>query len=398
MLILRLWNYIIGYVIINVEGYFLEKFINICTHRNIRLWNVQWQKNSRVSMRLTVDKFRQLRPIARKTHCRVHIIRKKGLPFVLERYKNRKAFIIGAGICILIFFTISSFVWDISINGNVNVPTEAIMEKLNENGVKLGALKYNINTDRVADNMMLEINELARINVSLYGTRIYVTVNERVAPPELVKSDIPCDIVAARDGVIHSVVAKEGLETVKIGDTVVKGQMLITGTIVPKNPEAPPLLVHSLGSVKARTWYEASAGVEQIIVNAKRTGMQKDQYSIVLFTKKIKLFHKKVPYTNSEHIELKKRLTLGKNFALPVEWIVDQYYEYKLEQNKVDMNTARKIASDKAVELAQKQIPRNAEIVKKSIVEQEDGKGGKKVKAIVECIEDIGVTREIGGM
>jgi len=33
MLIFRLWNYIRGYVIIFVEGYFLEKFVNICTRR-----------------------------------------------------------------------------------------------------------------------------------------------------------------------------------------------------------------------------------------------------------------------------------------------------------------------------------------------------------------------------
>lgn len=397
MLILRLWNYIIGYVIINVEGYFLEKFINICTHRNIRLWNVRWQKNSRVSMRLTVENFKKLRPIARKTHCRIHIIRKKGIPFILERYKNRKAFVIGAGICLTVFFVISSFVWDISISGNVNIPTELIMEKLNAKGIKVGTFKYNVNTDKIADGMMLEIDELARISVSLYGTRIYVNVNERVKPPELIKKDIPCDIIAAKDGVIHSVVAKEGLETVKIGDTVVKGQMLITGTIVPKNPEAPLLLVHSMGSVKARTWYEASADVEQNLVKAKRTGEQKNLYSLVFFTKKIKLFHKKVPYTNSEHIEVKKKLTLGTNFVLPIELIIDQYYEYELEQNKIDINTAKKIASDKAVESAQEQIPENAEIVKKSIIEREDG-GRKKVKAVIECIEDIGVTQEIGGI
>lgn len=397
MLILRLWNYIIGYVIINVEGYFLEKFINICTHRNISLWNVRWQKNSRVSMRLTVENFRKLRPIARKTHCRIHIIRKKGIPFILERYKNRKAFVIGAGICLAVFFMFSSFVWDITVSGNVDIPTELIMEKLSTKGIKVGTFKYNVNTDKIADGMMLEIDELARISVSLYGTRIYVNVNERVKPPELIRKDIPCDIIASKDGIIYSVVAKEGLEQVKIGDTVVKGQMLITGTIVPKNPEAPLLLVHSMGSVKARTWYEASADVEQTLVKAKRTGKQKNLYSIVFFTKKFKLFQKKVPYTNSEHIEVKKKLILGTNFALPVELTIDQYYEYELEQNKIDINTAKKIASDKAGESAQEQIPQNAEIVKKSIVEQEDG-GSKKVKAVIECIEDIGVTQEIGGM
>ncbi len=399
MLIWRLWNYIKGYVIIIVEGYFLEKFINICTHRNIRLWNVRWQKNSRVSMKLGIADFKELRPVVKKTRCKVHIVKRKGIPFILNRYKSRKAFVIGSGICIVVFFLISSFVWDISVSGNNNVSTEFILERLRENGVKTGTLKFKINTDDVVENMMLQINDLARMSVSLKGTRIYVDVTERTKPPVLINKEIPCDIIASRDGVIYSIVAKEGLETVKIGDTVTKGQLLITGRIDNvKNPENPPLMVHSMGSVKARTWYEATAKIDQNLVTAKRTGLKKEMYSVVLFTKKFKLFHTQIPYNNSEHVELKKKLSLGANFALPFEMVIDQYYEYELEQNKVDMATAKKIASEKAVEMAQKQVPSHAEVLKKNTTEFEEGNGVKSVRALIECIEDIGITQEIGGM
>mgnify|MGYP000994537794 CR=1 FL=1 len=399
MIIWRLWNYIIGYVIINVEGYFLEKFINICTHRNIRLWNVKWQKNNMVTMKLCIGDFKQIRPVVKKTRCRVHIIKRKGIPFILNRYKSRKAFVIGFVICVIAFFLISSFIWDITITGNKNVPTEFILEQLKENGVKPGALKYGINTDDVVENMMLQINELARMSISLKGTRIYVDVTERTKPPVLINKNIPCDIVASRDGVIYSIVAKEGLETVKIGDTVTKGQLLITGRIEnAKNPELPPLMVHSIGSVKARTWYEGTAVIDQNLVTARRTGERKDQYSLVLFTKKLKLFHRKIPYNNSEHVQVSKKFSLGADFALPFEVVIDQYFEYELVQNKIDMATAKKIASDKAIEQAQKKIPSHAEILKKNIIEYEDQNGVKSVKAIIECIEEIGAVQEIDNM
>jgi similar to stage IV sporulation protein len=398
MLILRLWNYIRGYVIIIVEGYFLEKFINICTHRHIRLWNVKWQKNSRVIMKLSIDDFRLLRPIAKKTHCKVHIINKKGLPFLLNRYKNRKPFIIGLGICIIIFFLISSFIWDISIVGNSKLSTEVILNKLNENGIKLGALKYNVNLDKSVENLMLELDDLARVSISLKGTKILVTVNERVKPPDLVKREVPCDLVAMKDGVIFSIIAKEGLEMVKIGDTVTKGQVLISGTIEnARDKESMPLMVHSMGIVKARIWYEASAEVEQKLVESKRTGLQKDMYSIVFFTKKFKLFHSKNPYNNSDHIELKRKFTIGENLVLPFEVIVDQYYENKLEQKSVDLAAAQKIASEKAFAKVKEQLPQNVEIVKKDISFVNKDNGGSMAVAVIECIEDIGVTHEIGG-
>ena len=399
MLVWRLWNYICGYVIIIVDGYFLEKFINICTHRNIRLWNLKWQNKSRVVMKLSIIHFRQLRPVAKKTRCRVHIVSKKGIPFIVNRYRNRKAFVIGLGVCIITFFVISSFVWDITVSGNNNIPTDFILERLKENGVETGSLKFNINTDQLAENMMLQITDLARISISLRGTRVYIELTERTKPPELINKHIPSNIISSRDGVIYSIVAKEGLETVKIGDTVTKGQLLITGKIDNlKNPEAPPLMVHSIGTVKARTWYEATERVEQKLVTSKRTGMKKAQYSIVLFSKKLKFFHRKIPYNNSEHVDVKKKLTLGADFVLPFEMVIDQYYEYKLEENKIDLATAKKIASEKAVEEAQKQMPPHAEVVKKNIIEFENEDGIKCVRAIVECIEDIGITQEIGGM
>ncbi len=398
MLILRLWNYIRGYVIIIIEGYFLEKFINICTHRQLRLWNVKWQKNNKIRMTMSIEDFRMLRPIAKKTRCKVHIIERKGLPFILQRYKNRKAFIIGSSVCIAAFFLISSFVWDISVTGNNKVSTEVIMEKLSENGISVGTLKYRVDPEEIVGKMMLDLTDLARMSVVLRGTKVTVVVNERVKPPDLINKNEPCNLVALKDGVISSIIAKEGLEMVKIGDTVTKGQLLITGKIENiNNPDAMPLMVHSMGIVKARTWYDANAKVEQKLVKPKRTGLKKDQYSIVLFTKKFKLFHSDISYNNSEHIEIKKKLSIGENLVLPFEIIIDEYYEYDLEYNEIDIETAQKLASEKAIALAQEKLPRNSEVVKISTILTDDD-GVSTVRAIIECVEDIGITQEIGGM
>ena len=38
--------YILGYVNISVEGYFIERFINICISKNILLWNLKRKKSS----------------------------------------------------------------------------------------------------------------------------------------------------------------------------------------------------------------------------------------------------------------------------------------------------------------------------------------------------------------
>lgn len=40
MLFIRILNYIKGYLIITINGVFAERFINICVHRNILIWDV----------------------------------------------------------------------------------------------------------------------------------------------------------------------------------------------------------------------------------------------------------------------------------------------------------------------------------------------------------------------
>jgi len=85
MLILRLWNYIRGYVIIIVKGYFLEKFINICTRRQILLWDIKMRGSGVMTLKISISGFKMLQPIARKTNCSVRIMHKRGLPIIFSR-------------------------------------------------------------------------------------------------------------------------------------------------------------------------------------------------------------------------------------------------------------------------------------------------------------------------
>ena len=60
MLLMRLWNYLRGYVIIVVEGYFLEKFINMCTHRQIYLWDVKASGNCVMTLKASIKGFKRM--------------------------------------------------------------------------------------------------------------------------------------------------------------------------------------------------------------------------------------------------------------------------------------------------------------------------------------------------
>ncbi len=396
MLLLRLWNYIRGYVIILVEGYFLEKFINICIHRQIFLWDIKRQNNSKMTLKVSIKGFKMIRPIAKKTRCRVGILKKRGLPFVLNKYRRRKAFAIGAVAFIVLFYVMTSFIWAIEITGNNKIDTQIILNKLADYGAKPGIFKYRINTHDIVNNMILDMNEFAWVGVSVKGTKIKVNVVERTKPPQLIPKNEPCNIVAYKDGVIQTIFAKSGQEEVKEGDTVTKGQILISGTVISPNKEVEPKQVHSTGTVMARTWYEERVVVSTRLREKVRTGQKKDNYTLVIFSKPIKLFHKDTPFNNYDKIEINKSLALG-DLVFPFELKIDRYYEDRVSEKKISLEVAKKNAVKEAEEKIFQNIPEGVQVLKKEIdyIETEDGT--LEASVIVECLEDIGTTERIGG-
>ncbi|KNY25744.1 sporulation protein YqfD [Pseudobacteroides cellulosolvens] len=397
MLILKLWNYFRGYVIITIEGYFLEKFINICIHREIFLWDIKRHGSRKMTLKISINGFKMLRPIALKTKCRVRIAKRVGLPFVKNRYKKRKTFLIGAVACIVLFYIMTSFIWSIEISGNKKINSDFIMEKLSESGVKQGTLKYKVDTKKVVSDLMLKIDKLGWVGVSVKGTKLKVQIDERIMPPVLIEKDKPCDIVAKKDGIIKSVISKTGFDLVKPGDTVVEGQILVTGNVPGKeeNSEVTPL--HAISTVKARTWYE---GISPVVIKPtvkERTGNKTNKYTLVLFGKRISLPWGKVSYSKYDKIEIKKALSLGEDLVFPFEFIDDIYYETHEVEKEISSKEAEDIATHKAYDMASETIPEDAEIIKKDTKILSNDDGTKSVKVIIECIENIGVSKEIGG-
>ena len=89
MFIKLLARLLFGYVRIEVEGYYIERFINICTNNKILIWNLKREKGVKLYLNIGINDFRKLSTIAMKTNCKIKILRKKGIPFLLNRYKKK---------------------------------------------------------------------------------------------------------------------------------------------------------------------------------------------------------------------------------------------------------------------------------------------------------------------
>jgi similar to stage IV sporulation protein len=108
-----LYLYIFGYVDIKIEGFFTERFVNLCFAKGIFLWRLFRTSSIEITARISLKDFKRIRKIARATKCKVKLDSKKGLPFLLNRYKKRKIFAITFLVIAILIFGLTRFVWNV---------------------------------------------------------------------------------------------------------------------------------------------------------------------------------------------------------------------------------------------------------------------------------------------
>ena len=73
-----------GYVRIELWGYSPERFLNLCSAREIEIWDIRCNADGRYECCMLLRDFRQIRPLVRKAGVRLSIRARAGLPFFLH--------------------------------------------------------------------------------------------------------------------------------------------------------------------------------------------------------------------------------------------------------------------------------------------------------------------------
>ena len=179
----KLLQYLTGYVNITVEGYYIEKFINICTNKNIMLWNLKRENSIVLRASIHISDFKLLKRICKDTRCKVKIEKKKGFPFVIKKYKKRKVFI---GLLIAIIFIIiglSNFIWNIEVEGLETISKQDILNLAETEGLAVGKFKGKIDTKEVINKIRLERDDIAWVGIDVKGTNAIIKVVEADKKP-----------------------------------------------------------------------------------------------------------------------------------------------------------------------------------------------------------------------
>ena len=342
---------IFGYVRIEVEGYYIERFINICQNKKILIWNLKREKGVKLYLNIGIKDFKKLKNIARKTNCKIKISKKKGIPFILHRYKKRKIFAIFLIIIAFAIYTSSKYVWNIEVQVEDNLQIEQIKEDLADLGLKKGVLKSKIETEKLINELRLKRNDISWIGIDLKGTNVIVKAVKSDEKPDLLDNSDYCNIVAKKTGIITKIIAQNGTAVVKEGDEVNKGDILIAGYMEGKYTDKR--YVHSLGVVQAKIKYSKS---EKIYLNQEKlrdTGDEEKKFQIKFNNFQINFYKTLSKFKIYDTIYTEKNLKIFSNFYLPISVVEIT--------NKEQVKETKTYSKEEVIELGKEKLSKAIE-------------------------------------
>ena len=249
----------------------------------------------------------------------------------MHRYKKRKIFAIFLIIIAFLVYTSSKYVWNIDIKVEENSKIENVKEDLESLGLKRGILKSKIDTDKIINELRLKRNDISWIGIDLKGTNAIVKIVKVHEKPELINNSDYCNIVAAKDGIITEIVARNGTALVKPGDEVHKGDVLIAGYMEGKYTDKR--YVHSLGEVKAKILYKQSKKIPLNQELLKETGEVEKKYQIKFNNFQINFYKTLSKFKIYDTIYTEHNFKIFSNFYLPIS-LVKITNKKQIKENK----------------------------------------------------------------
>ena len=257
-------QYIRGYVSIKVWGYSTERFLNLCGNHDILVWDIE-NHGDYYTMKVSIEGFFALKSLLRKTGTRVSVLHRYGLPFFVPKIKKRKIFVAGLIVCLIFWMLTTRFIWDIEIDGNYSLTEDVLLDYFKSQGVHTTMRKSSLQIEELERNLREEYDIITWASLKVDGTTLIIQIREN----EMTEYDTSVgneqdsakpsdnisagkDIVATKDGTIVYMITRKGVPQVAVGDTVEKGQLLVSGAVPVYNDDL---------TIRRYQYYEADADI-----------------------------------------------------------------------------------------------------------------------------------------
>lgn len=339
-------RWIMGYIECQVTQGHLERFMNLCRHHGIELWNVQ-EKERQATFCMYAAMYHQVKPLARKTKTVPHIRKKHGFPFVCIKARRNWTFTWGIGLFFITLYILSQFVWSIEFKGQQTYTKEGLGAEVEEMGIYRGMARKHLQCDKIEQNLRLQHPDLSWVSAEEKGCVLQIQVKEGKMREEEKEAKQIYSLTAPCAGKIDAIVTRSGTALCKKGDVVKKGQVLIRGSydvvgddeqLIRRQGVAAEGEIRLLHTIK---WEDV---LQKEYIEKQMTGKKRNIYTFQYNDSRISLKNPLKWFDNSANYDIINYVCFEERF-IPLQWHVKIIRRQFLEYDKVKKQYSKEQAA-----------------------------------------------------
>lgn len=330
----RILLFLYGYYEIEIEGMFIQRFINLCKSKSVAIIDSKIIKSTILRLKVLIQDFESIEEICTKTNSIYEIKKEKGLPILIKKYKKRKGFAIAI-IAIAIFIYINSlYIWNIDVNLNgdfKSLKVEDVENLLEENEIKIGSLKSKVNLKSLQNKISLNFDEISWVDIDVKGTNLILDIEKGVEKVEEKEENVYenlKEIISDKSGRIKKITVYSGTKMKNAGDQVAVGDILVKGEIEGKYSGKRDVFARADIVIENQIKYEKEYTLE--IEEKEKTGNVQKNVEFYINNFKINLHKSLLNFENYDTIRESRKLKLFSNYYLPIEIVFQRFEEWRL--------------------------------------------------------------------
>ena len=320
---MNLWQSLSGMLSIRITSADPGKMLDIMNASGIVLMDISAEDALTIKCRIRRCDWKCVQILCDKQGAALKVLEKKGIYWKKDQLLKRPVLLVYVTLFLLFVGFLPTRVLFFEVNGNITIPDRMILEAAERCGIRFGASRSAIRSEKMKNALLGELPELQWAGINTYGCRAVISVKEQ--EQDIVPKEFPSvtSIVAARDGMITSCTATRGNAVCTVGQSVKKNQLLIS-------PYADCGLtikvIPAQGEVFAQTSHTLQTVFPSMHTDVQQAGKSTKRYSLIFGKKRINLHNDSgISDATCDRMYSEYYLTLPGDFRLPVCLAVDTF-------------------------------------------------------------------------
>ena len=320
---MNLWESIVGAVRAEITCPVPEEMLSTINSKNIPLFDLCPVSSIAFKCRIKQSDYERLYDLVHRAGGKVEICGHYGIRWSVLSVRKRLILLMAAILLFVFTMVIPTRVFFIDVEGNKSLSDAEIIEAAKACGIRFGVSRRQLRSESVKNLLLEALPQLQWAGINTKGCTVRISVREGTGDEKPVVQSPIGSIVSGKDGVIRSMTVLKGEPLCKEGDTVVKGQVLVSGYI---NRDLYQIATGAEAEILGDTKYQISAIAPEPDWGRGNVQETKVRYSILIGKIFINLStNSGISDTTCDKMYSCNYITLPGGFRLPLGIACERY-------------------------------------------------------------------------